>query len=125
MPTSASSARVLGIGQAGLGVLMIVRPQPVASAAAGSNGRPASRWVIRLLGVRSLLQGAVTAAAPNSVILVAGALVDAAHAASMAPLIAGSPRYRRAAAISAVVATISAGAGALAARNASPTAGAV
>ncbi|HEX9526153.1 MAG TPA: hypothetical protein VF951_01555 [Streptosporangiaceae bacterium] len=53
------------------------------------GARPASpraRTVTRLLGVRHLIQAAVTAAAPNALVLAIGAQVDLAHAASMLAL---------------------------------------
>lgn len=137
MPRSASSGRaatkivmvvrlrpgrLLGIIQLGLGVLLTMRPEQVAASVAGPGGQPAPRWLILVLGVRSLLQGVVLTATPTPTVLVVGALVDATHAASMTPVIADSPRYRRAATISALTAAMSAGTGALAARQGQRTA---
>ncbi|PZS27953.1 MAG: hypothetical protein DLM58_18000 [Pseudonocardiales bacterium] len=104
-------SRLFGVAQLGLGVLLALRPEHVAASAAGPSGRPAPRWLVRVLGMRSMLQGAVTAGAPTTVVLLGGALIDATHAASMTPLIAASPRYRRAATISAFTAGISAAVG--------------
>ncbi len=118
-PTASVPARLLGLAQLGIGVALTVRPAQIAAAAAGA-GQPAPRWLVRILGVRSLVQGAVTSASPTWPVVAGGVLVDSAHAASMVPLIAASPRYRRAAAISAAVALLGAGAGALAARAEPP-----
>ena len=112
----ARSARLLGLGQVALGVALTFRSKQIAASAAGAKADPAPGWLVRVLGLRSLVQGAVTAASPSPVVLQYGALVDATHAASMLPVVAVSTRYRRAAAISALTATISAAAGALAAR---------
>lgn len=118
----APAGRLLGAAQLVVGLRLGLRPQQVAVRAAGSRGTPAPAWLVRVLGLRSLAQGAITLAAPTRTVLVAGAIVDAAHAASMVPLIAGSRRHRRAAAISALVAVLSCGAGAAAADH-TPSAG--
>jgi hypothetical protein len=73
------------------------------------------RWLVRVLGARSVLQGVVTAVAPQPSVLTAGAVVDATHALSMVPVILASSRYRRVAAVSTAVAVLSAAAGATAA----------
>jgi hypothetical protein len=112
--------RLLGTTELGLGGLLALRSRWVAALAAGSGGQPAPRWVVRVLGVRSLVQGAVTTAAPARTVLVGGAMIDATHAATMLPLVAASPRHRRAAAISALIATAGAVAGVLAAGRAQP-----
>jgi hypothetical protein len=61
------------------------------------------RWVVRLLGARLLAQHAAVLAAPRPAVLRAAAAVDLLHAATMTPLVR-SPRYGRAARISAAVA---------------------
>lgn len=110
------SGRALGIAEIGLGAVLAVRSARVAAAAAGPGGQPAPGRLVAVLGLRSLAQGAVTAAVPRWSVLTGGALVDATHAASMLPVVAVSPKYRRAAAISAAVAALTAAAGTAAAR---------
>ena len=104
--------RLLGAAQAVLGWLLITRPEQLAAMSAGPKGKRAPRWLVRVLGLRSLIQGVITAVRPTDTVLAGGALVDATHAVSMLPLIVSSPRYRRAAAISTLTAAASAGAGA-------------
>ena len=98
-----------------VGCLLFLRPEQVARSAAGPRGRPVPGRLVRVLGLRSLVQGALIATAPTTAVLAGGAIVDATHAVSMTPFIALCGRYRRAAALSALVATVSAAVGALAA----------
>jgi len=72
--------------------------------------------VTRLLGIRHLIQAAVTAAAPNAVVLTIGAQVDLAHAASMVALAAASPPLRRAGLADGLIAAMFAAAGTAGAR---------
>lgn len=105
--------RVLGVLHAAVGTVLCVRPTavgPITGAAAPSL------WVVRALGLRSLLQGTVTAAVPDEPVVAAGAIVDGAHAVSMFAIALGSPRHRRAALFSAALATAYCVAGAGAAR---------
>lgn len=67
-------------------------------------------WLVRVLGVRSLLQGAAELRWPTPALACTGAAVDATHAASMALVAARSRRYRRAALVSGAFATVSAAA---------------
>jgi hypothetical protein len=92
------------------GAVVLVRPAALADAVPSlTAGRP--RALVRLLGLRMLAQAAVTAALPTKAVIHAGAGVDLLHGASMVALAVGSPRYRSAAATSAVVAVGFAGAG--------------
>lgn len=108
-------ARLLGLCQLGAGLSLTLRPRQVAAYAAGPRGQAAPTWLVRILGVRSLVQGTATIARPTSGVLAVGALVDATHAASMAPVIVLGSCHRRAASLSAVAAVLSA---AVAARSA-------
>lgn len=108
-------ARLLGLCQLGVGLPLTLRPEQVAAYAAGPRGQAAPDWLVRILGLRSLVQGAATIARPTTGVLAVGALVDATHAASMAPVILLGSRHRRAASLSAVAAVLSA---AVAARSA-------
>jgi hypothetical protein len=56
-------------------------------------------WLVRLLGVRLLLQHGAVLLRPHPVLVRAGSAVDLLHAASMVPF-AASARYGRAARIS-------------------------
>ena len=98
---------------------MVGRPAQVAGLAAGS-GRPAPVWLVRLLGARTALQGAVVGrvygADDRRRALRAGAAVDALHGASMVAAALALPRYRRSASVSAAVALSSAALGMAAGR---------
>jgi hypothetical protein len=109
-----SARRLLGAVHLSLGAALIVRPGSVTRMLGGRT--PPRRWVIRLLGARSLVQGAVTAAVPDRPIVTVGAFVDAVHALSMIVAAAVSESQRRAAVLSAVVAAGCSAAGAAAAR---------
>jgi hypothetical protein len=76
-----------------------------------------SRGVIRVLGIRQVGQALVTGPQPSAAVLLLGAEVDAAHAASMVTLALCSRRWRRAALADAMIATLFALAGAAAARS--------
>lgn len=98
---------------------MVGQPGRVAAAAAGP-GRRAPTWLVRVLGGRTALQGAVVSriGSPDDRrrALRAGAVVDVLHGASMVAAAALMPPYRRSATISATVAFSSAAAGLAAAR---------
>ena len=76
-----------------------------------------SRGVVRALGARQVGQALVTGAQPSAAVLLLGAEVDAAHAASMVALALCSRRWRRAAFADAMIASLFALAGAAAARS--------
>lgn len=101
-------ARALGGVQLALGAVLVARP-----AIAGQ----VPSWLVRVLGGRGVLQGAVTLAEPGAGTLALGACVDAAHAASMIPVAAVSARYRRPAAVSGGIAAAMAAAGLALART--------
>lgn len=99
---------------------MLARPEAVAATANGSGPAPPD-WLVRVLGGRTALQGAlVRAAARNRAdagrVLRAGAAVDALHGATMLAAAVWKPRYRRSAGASAGFAFLSAGLGLAAAR---------
>lgn len=93
---------------------MFGRPRRAADLAAGA-GRPAPTWLVRLLGARTALQGAVVGRVhgpdDRRRALRAGAAVDALHGASMVAAAVALPRYRRSAAVSAAMALSSAALG--------------
>jgi hypothetical protein len=110
--------RLLGLFHLCFGTVLITRPGTVTRALHDST--PPRRWVIRLLGARSVMQGAFTAVVPDAPVVAAGAIVDGLHAASMIATAVVSPPHRRAAVLSAIVAGACCAVGATAARAASP-----
>jgi hypothetical protein len=85
---------LLGAVRACYGVLLIGMPRQLAGCCLRCPATPRELAVIRVLGVRHLLQAMLTpASAPG---LRAGAAVDTVHAASMAGLGLIRPRLRRA-----------------------------
>jgi hypothetical protein len=105
-----TAGRLVGIGHLAIGTWLLARPAAVAAALSRTGDTPPDVRVVRLLGVRSLAQGAAITAAPSARMLTAGGLVDALHALSMIPVAAVSRRNRRAAALSCAVATLAAAA---------------
>lgn len=77
------------------GALLLLAPAPVLSALCGQALDAFSLRVCRLLGLRQLAQGALTHSHPTRRAQLAGAAVDAAHAASMAVLGDLRPKRRR------------------------------
>lgn len=74
------------------------------------------RWAVtvaRVLGVRHLLQAAITLAAPTRKVVLAGAIADFLHGASDVAAAVAEPRWRPAATADAVVAFTSAGTAAM------------
>ncbi len=99
-------ARGLGALTCTAGLVLVARPGQVARAV--SRGTPPEARIVRLLGARMLLQGALLAARPDRRLAAACAAVDGTHAASMVAAAVLLPRYRRAALLSAGVAVGSA-----------------
>lgn len=98
-------------GHALWGAALVCCPGPLLSAVAGRPaGRPEKR-ILRVLGIRHVIQAAVSAAVPSAWVLRAGAGVDALHAATCVGLAVADPRWRRAATVSGVSATAFAAAG--------------
>ena len=71
-----------------------------------SQGDPATRRVIRLLGARYVLQSIATTGVRGRWTTAADAAVDLVHAASMGPVAYLSPRHRRLATTSGVLAVL-------------------
>lgn len=114
MATAKSSRgriQVLGGLTVALGAGLLLQPHRLARWICGSRGLP-DETIIRILGGRELLQGAVQIAYPEKGLLAGGIAVDVLHLLSMLSLAAVWPTYRRAALASAAMAGISAGAGA-------------
>ena len=96
--------------------IMLARPPSVLRRAAGGQDVPPP-WIMRVLGVRLLVQGAAEMLSPRPTTLRISAFVDLTHAASMFAAAKARPRYRRAALISAASATSSAVAATAVARH--------
>jgi hypothetical protein len=114
-PVAFPLAHGLPVARGAYGALLLCAPD----AAIGLCGpRPASvsaRNVARLLGVRHLIQAALTARMPDAMVLAVGSGVDVAHAVSMLALAAASRPLRRAGLADGLVAVSFAVAGAAAA----------
>ena len=80
----------------GYGAVLLCAPGMAIRLSGAGAASPRALAVTRVLGIRHLIQAAVTAAAPNAVVLTVGAQVDLAHAASMLALAATSRPLRRA-----------------------------
>lgn len=100
------AGRIVGATQFVVGATMAATPVQIAQVAAGRGG-VAPPLVVRILGLRMAVQGALTVARPSRAVLDVGAGTDALHLASMIGLAAVTPKYRRTALISATVAAAS------------------
>jgi hypothetical protein len=120
--TVTRAARALQAVRAGYGIVLVLTPGLALRLANGRlapGQRPGrrARRVVRVLGIRHLVQAALTAAAPTPAVFAVGRQVDAVHAASM--LVAGLwPAERRAALADALVEAALAAGGAAAGRQA-------
>jgi hypothetical protein len=94
--------RLLATAGASIGLALLTRPRRVLDAVAPAFPRERD-WLVRALGGRMLAQHAAVLVRPERDLVGAGAAVDLLHAASMLPFLT-SPRYGRAARISAAVA---------------------
>ena len=92
-----ATARGLQTVRATYGAALVLLPGPVIWLATGQLPSRRACRVAQVLGVRHLIQAAVTAAAPEPAVLAIGGQVDAVHAASMLALAAVSRAGRRAA----------------------------
>jgi hypothetical protein len=109
-------ARILQAVRGGYGLVLVLAPGLALRLATGRAPGPRACRVARVLGIRHLVQAALTAAAPTPAVFAVGSRVDAVHAASM--LVAGLwPAERRAALADALVETaLAAGGGAASGR---------
>ncbi len=115
---NARLVRSLGSAQIAIGAGMILAPRLVAGL---SRGPVPPIAILRVLGTREIGQGVLTATRRDARTLTLGAGVDIAHLASMVVLAAASPRWRRAASLSAAMAGASAVAGLALARAGAST----
>ena len=103
-----STARAVAAALGAAHLLLLTRPDDVLRALAVPRPWP-PRWLGRLLGARVVLQQAAVLRAPSRRLVIGGVVVDCLHAASMVTAAVAWPQYRRAAGLSAAVATASAG----------------
>lgn len=94
-----------------VGGWLATRPTAVTALTRCPTSPPA--WLVRVLGARYLLQGAVLLIAPGPAVVITATAADATHAATMIAAAYLRPAYRRPAGLSAALATASAFAGAL------------
>ncbi len=111
-PDRQRGAHLLAGAHLGQAVVLLAAPPGVLRSVTGDHGVPPA-WIVRVLGVRTLVQAAAVAISASPTILRLGVLVDLAHAASMLAASRVWPRYRRAALASAGSAGASAVAGVL------------
>jgi hypothetical protein len=97
--TSPVTAKARGLQQvrAAYGAALVLVPGPVIWLATGQLPSRRARRVAQVLGIRHLVQAALTAAAPEPAVLAIGGQVDAVHGASMLLLALVSRAGRRAA----------------------------
>jgi hypothetical protein len=105
-------ARLLAGVHLGQAAVLLAQPPAALRGLAGNQGIPPA-WIVRGLGIRTLVQAAAEAIRPRPDVLRVGIVVDLLHAASMLAAAWIWPRYRRAAVASAGAAVASAAAGAL------------
>ncbi|HEV2633589.1 MAG TPA: hypothetical protein VGX23_00490 [Actinocrinis sp.] len=113
-PTPAELTGTLTAVRAGFGLAQLSGPWPTAQESAG-------RRIAQVLGVRHLVQAALSGPAPTIPVLALGVEVDLLHAATMVGLALTRPSARRPALAQAVVALGFAAVGAAAARQAATT----
>lgn len=99
-----ASLRCMTLLRVGVGGACIVSPRRVASAAAGRPAVTLACVFTRILGVRQLVQAALTVTTPDLMTPLRGAVIDGLHAATMVLLAAVSRRHRRAALVSTTMA---------------------
>jgi hypothetical protein len=95
--TASGLARGLQKARAAYGAALVLTPGPVIWLATGQLPSRRARRVAQVLGIRHLIQAALTVAAPEPAVLSIGGRVDAVHATSMLLLAAVSRAGRRAA----------------------------
>ena len=98
-PVTAGTATACGLQKlrASYGAALVLVPGPVIWLATGQRPSRRACRVAQVLGIRHLIQAALTAAVPEPAALAIGGQVDAVHAASMLLLAAVSRAGRRAA----------------------------
>ena len=103
--------------RAGYGMIQLAVPGYSAEQQLGGPLDPTTLRVVRVLGARQVAQAGLALAFPAEPLLGLGAGVDALHALSMVPVALATPRWRRPALVSGLMAAAFAAAGVLAARR--------
>jgi hypothetical protein len=111
--TSPVTAKARGLQKvrAAYGAALVLVPGPVIWLATGQLPSRRACRVAQVLGIRHLVQAALTAAAPEPAVLAIGGQADAVHAASMLLLALVSRSGRRAALTDALTEAVLAAAG--------------
>ena len=104
-------------GRIAFGTLLLIEPDGALRPLAGRRITRRERAVARVLGVRNLAEGAVLARRAGRRWVLAGAAVDATHCLSMTALATTSPKRRRLALVSALIAATTATIGLFAATD--------
>jgi hypothetical protein len=91
-----AALRAFLLTRACYGAVLLCAPGAVIGWCSGQPASTRARTMARVLGSRHVIQAAVTAGAPNALVLRFGAQVDVAHAASMFALGAVVRPVRRA-----------------------------
>lgn len=104
---SGTVRRLLALERCLVGCLLLGAPGKLTRAVAAGDPQPPA-GIVRVLGARLLAQGLIQFLRPRRQIVLTGIAVDGLHAASMIPIIALVPGYRRTAAASAAEAAVSA-----------------
>lgn len=102
------------------GGLLVTVPGPLFGVVTGRPADRADRRLLRVLGARHIVQGAVAAAHPTRTMLALGGAVDALHAASCGAAALLLPEWRRPALLDGTYATALSGYGLVCARAARP-----
>ena len=111
-PAGLPSGQVLPAARACYGGILLLAPGPVIRLCTRGPASRRAQYVTRVLGVRHLVQAALTAGAPpDNARLGIGAAVDLTHAASMVGLALRDHAIRPATLVDAAIETLLAGAG--------------
>jgi hypothetical protein len=112
MVTRSTASTALGrvrllvpLARAGYGAALLCAPGPMIGVVTGKPPSRRARQVARVLGVRHLIQAAVTALNPGPEVVALGVVVDLLHAASMFAFAAVVPDLRDAELADALAAT--------------------
>ena len=109
MTTANARPRVLPLAGAHVGqaAILLAQPPSLLRIVAGERDVPPA-WIMRVLGVRLLVQATTELISPRPTTLRASAFIDLTHAASMFAAAKAWPQYRRAALVSTISAASSA-----------------
>jgi hypothetical protein len=99
--------RLLAVERCGVGAALLGRPNAV-SLLVSADESLSPAWLVRILGTRMLAQGLLVLVSPRRRLVLAGAAIDLAHAASMIVAMVLLPAQRRAATASAAEASLAA-----------------